>query len=112
MPTRSSYRVRWRQNLKRPVCNLVSLIAFYRSLPTYWILIHQSFSLLLKLNLLCLILCPLPLVMSLGNTENSSILSAPSLQVFVHLDKTHPDLLRVHSDPWDMLDTGGASTDF
>lgn len=35
MPTRSSYRVRLRQNLKRPVCNLkVSLDAFYWSLQT------------------------------------------------------------------------------
>lgn len=36
---------------------------------------------------LCFSLCPLPLVLSLGTTEKSSVLFAFSLQVFIHIDK-------------------------
>lgn len=52
------------------------------------VLIGKNGFLMLKGNLLCSSLCPFLRVLSLGTTEESSFISALSLQVFMYIDET------------------------
>lgn len=50
----------------------------------------NKFFLMFRGNLLYSSLCPLPLALAVGTTEDSSTSSAPSLSIFICIDKIHP----------------------